>query len=89
MRNRTVNRAYAKKVSKHYRDLADALMDAQIALTHGGVKSYTIGDRSLTRFDLKGLQDELEEALRLADEWDAIANGRPQRALVGIITTDI
>ena len=38
------------------------LRTAYLALVDGGVKSYMIDDRQLTRFDLPALQKQIEEA---------------------------
>ena len=37
------------------------LRAAYLALVDGGVKSYVIDDRELTRFDLPDLKDEIED----------------------------
>ncbi len=78
----------AKKMSEHYARLIDKLMDAQIKLTDGGVKSYTIDDRSLTRFDLDGIALELEKAIKKKAEYDAIIEGRRPRKAVAIVPRD-
>jgi hypothetical protein len=58
---------------------------AYLALLDGGVKSYTIDDRSLTRFDLDTLAREIKEDERRVDELTTmVQGGRPRRA-VGIV----
>ena len=47
------------------------LRAAYLALVDGGVKSYVIDDRELTRFDLPDLKDEIEDAEKKVDELRA------------------
>lgn len=77
-----------KKLLAHYESILDDLMNAQKALLSGGVKSYTIGDRSLTRFDLGTLSDEIEEVSSKIDELENILNGRGARAGVAVVPRD-
>lgn len=58
---------------------------AYLALLDGGVKSYTIDDRSLTRFDLDTLSKEIKEDERKVDELTAMVQGRKPRKAVGIV----
>ena len=58
---------------------------AYLALIDGGAKSYTIDDRSLTRFDLNILSDEIKEAERKVDELTAMVNGRKPRKAFGVV----
>ncbi len=80
--------SFARKMSEHYAKLIDKLMDAQIKLTEGGVKSYTIDDRSLTRFDLDGIALELDRAIKKKAEFDAIIAGKSPRKAVAIVPRD-
>lgn len=64
------------------------LRKAYLALLDGGVKSYTIDDRSLTRFDLETLRDEIAEAEKKEDELTAMLNGRKPRKAFGIVPRD-
>lgn len=64
------------------------LRKAYLALLDGGVKSYTIDDRQLTRFDLGTLKDEIEEAEQKIDELTALLNGQRSRKAFGIIPRD-
>lgn len=64
------------------------LRAAYLALIKGGVKSYKIHNRELTRFDLPDLKDEIEAAEQKVDELEAmLAGGRPRKA-VGVIPRD-
>ena len=59
----------------------EKLLDAYMALASGGVKSYTIDDRQLTRYDLPALKDEITDAEKRIDELSAqLAGQRPRRA---------
>ena len=51
-----------------WRSAYEKLTAAYTALVEGRVKSYTIDDRQLTRFDLGTLKDEIEEAEQKIDE---------------------
>ena len=66
----------------------EKLYDAYTALVDGGVKSYVIDDRELTRFDLPDLKDEIEDAEKKVDELTAELNGRKPRKAFGIVPRD-
>lgn len=57
------------------------LRAAYLALVDGGVKSYVIDDRELTRFDLPDLKDEIEDAEKKVDELLAELNAASQERL--------
>jgi len=61
------------------------MRSAYLALVEGGVKSYTIDDRSLTRFDLPDLLEEIKEAERKVDELSALLSGRKSRKAFSIV----
>ncbi len=61
------------------------LRAAYLALVDGGVQSYTIDNRSLTRFDLPSLLKEIQDAERKVDELTALCNGRRSRKAFGIV----
>lgn len=64
------------------------LRDAYIKLIEGGVKSYMIDDRQLTKFDLPALKKEIEALEDEIDELEAaLANTRPRKAF-GVIPRD-
>jgi hypothetical protein len=66
----------------------DKLQAAYLALIGGGVKSYMIDDRQLTRFDLPVLKAQIDALESEIDELENIINGtRPRRAF-GIIPRD-
>ena len=64
------------------------LREAYLELVDGRVKSYTIGDRQLTRFDLPELRKEIEDAEREVDGLTAQLSGARPRRAVGILPRD-
>lgn len=58
---------------------------AYLALVDGGVKSYTIDDWQITRFDIPDLLERIEDAERKVDELTALLQGRKPRKAFGII----
>ena len=64
------------------------LREAYLALVDGGVKSYMIDDRQLTRFDLPALQKQIEEAEAKVDELENLLNGQRPRRAVGVLPRD-
>jgi len=66
----------------------EKLQAAYVALIDGGVKSYMIDDRQLTRFDLPDLKNEIEECEQKIDELSAALEGKRPRKAFGIIPRD-
>lgn len=83
-----MTRQQARVLYDYYDRLVTKLTEAKLALIDGGVKSYTIDDRSLTRFDVDMLGREIDDAIRKRDEYAAIMNGRAVRKSVGIVPRD-
>ncbi len=83
-----MTRAQAKAMYEYYDRLITKLTEAKIALVDGGVKSYTIDGRSLTRFDIDALTREIDAAVTKRDEYAAIMNGRKARKAFGIVPRD-
>lgn len=83
-----ISKKYAKIMVEYYTALIAELTKAKLQLVQGGVKSYTIGDRSLTRFDLDKLGKEIEDAIRKRDEYAEILNGGTSRRAVGFVPRD-
>ena len=71
-----------------WRSAYEKLTAAYTALVDGRVKSYTIDDRTLHRFDLPDLLDEIKEAEAKIDELTAQLNGNRSRKAFGIIPRD-
>ena len=66
----------------------DELREAYKALVKGGVKSYRIHNRELTRFDLPALAEEIR---KMEDEVDALESqlsGQGPRKAFGVIPRD-
>lgn len=66
----------------------EKLYDAYTALVDGGVKSYTIDDRQLTRFDLPALSEEIKAMESEIDALTAELNGQKRRKAFGVIPRD-
>ena len=66
----------------------EKLYDAYTALVEGGVKSYMIDDRQLTRFDIPALSEEIRQMENEIDELTALVNGSRPRRAVGVIPRD-
>lgn len=70
------------------RSALEKLYTAYEALADGGVKSYTIDDRELTRFDLDALYDEIKEMEREIDGLESQLSGKKTRRAVGVLPRD-
>lgn len=66
----------------------EKLRTAYLKLLDGGVKSYRIDDRELTRFDLPRLQNEIEAAEKKVNELTALLEGQKPRRAVAVIPRD-
>ncbi len=64
------------------------LRKAYLALVDGGVKSYTLDDRALTRFDLPDLKREIEDAEKAVDELTAQLSGKKPRRAFAVLPRD-
>ena len=64
------------------------LCKAYLALVDGGVKSYMIDDRQLTRFDLPALQKQIKEAEAKVDGLENLLNGQRPRRAFGVLPRD-
>lgn len=78
----------AKEKQDFHRAALSKLREAYLALADGGVQSYTIGPRSLTKFDLAKISAEIKEHEKaIADLTAAISGGKRRRA-VSIVSRD-
>lgn len=66
----------------------EKLYDAYAALVDGGVKSYMIDDRQLTRFDLPALSEEIKTMESEIDALEAELAGKKRRKAFGVIPRD-
>lgn len=75
--------------AKFHKDAAAKLREAYLALADGGVQSYTIGSRSLTKFDLATISEEIEMHEKKADSLEAqLRAGGKKRKAVGVVPRD-
>ncbi len=84
----SVNRNIIKQRLAFHQEALQKLQEAYLALVEGGVQSYTIDDRSLTRFDLPRLMEEIREEERVVDELTALNSGGKRRRAFAILTRD-
>lgn len=73
---------------QYWKQALDKLYAAYIALLEGGVASYTIDDRTLTRLDLSVLQSQITEAERMVDALEQQVAGKKPRRAFGIVPRD-
>ena len=64
------------------------LQDAYLAIAEGGVQSYSIGSRSLTKHDLEKIRLEIERHDKAIAELTALLSGRGRRRAVGVVPRD-
>lgn len=72
----------------HHKLAAEKLRAAYIALVDGGVSAYTIGSRSLTKFDLETISQEIAMHEKKLDELEAMKAGASRRRAVGVVPRD-
>jgi len=72
----------------YWKDVYEKLQNAYVKLIEGGVKSYTIDDRELTRFDIPDLLEQMKHAEETIDELTAALEGKRPRKAFGIIPRD-
>ena len=77
-----------KRRIEYYSGLLEKLYAAMDALIDGGGESYTIDDRTLTRLDLKDLQNEIDEIERKLDDLEALLDGGKGRKAVAVVPRD-
>lgn len=66
-----------------------AAYEAYTALLSGQVKSYKIGSRELTRFDLPQLEDSIKKLENEVDNLEEqIRSGGKKRKAVGVVPRD-
>jgi hypothetical protein len=72
----------------YWKGVYEKLQDAYVKLIEGGVKSYTIDDRQLTRFDIPDLLEQMKKAEETIDELTAALEGKRPRKAFGIVPRD-
>ena len=83
-----MDRATVHERLNHWRELLGKLMDAYTALISGGVKSYSIDDRQLTKFDIPSLRKAIDDAEEKVDEYEAMLEGMKPRRAFGVVPRD-
>ena len=77
-----------RKRLAYWEGVYEKLQAAYLALVEGGVKSYTIDDRSVTKFDIPNLLQQMEEIEEKIDELTAALEGKRPRKAFGVIPRD-
>lgn len=83
-----------KTVAEIYADLdfhkvaKQKLQEAYLAIAEGGVQSYSIGSRSLTKHDLQKIREEIAQHEKKISELAAMLGGKRRRKAVGIVPRD-
>jgi len=72
----------------YWKETLAKLMDAYVALIDGGVKSYSIDDRELTKFDLPSLEKRISNAEAKVDQYEALLEGKRPRKAFGVVPRD-
>lgn len=72
----------------YWQGVYEKLQDAYVKLIEGGVKSYTIDDRQLTRFDIPDLLEQIKRAEETIDELSGALEGKRPRKAFGIMPRD-
>lgn len=70
------------------RQMLEKLYAAYLALLDGGVQSYKIDDRQVTKFDLSDLADEIEALEEEVDELENLLTGGKPRKAFGVLPRD-
>lgn len=84
MRNKTV----LKERLEIKQTQLKAAYDAYTALLGGQVKSYAIGSRNLTKFDLPQLEDSIFKLENEVDILEEQLRGGSKRKAVGVVPRD-
>ena len=71
-----------------HRSAKEKLQEAYLAIADGGVQSYSIGSRSLTKHDLAKIREEIAEHEKAISELSAALIGKRRRKAVGIVPRD-
>lgn len=83
-----MDKATIQKRLEYWQTALGKLMDAYVALLEGGVKSYTIDDRTLTKFDIASLKRAINDAETKVAEYEALLEGMKPRKAFGILPRD-
>lgn len=83
-----MTKAEAQEKVEFHKAAVKSLRAAYLALADGGVQSYTIGSRSLTKFDLGKISEEIAGHEKAIRETEALINGGSRRRAVGALIRD-
>lgn len=83
-----MTREDARADLKFHRSAKAKLQAAYEALAEGRVKSYAIGTRTLTYFDLPTISKEISGHTKAIAELEAVLHGGSRRKAVGIVLRD-
>lgn len=83
-----MNMTDARIKIEFHRKAVTSLREAYLALVDGGAQSYTIGSRSLTKFDLEKITKEINEHEKAIAELEVVLNGGRRRKAVGVVPRD-
>lgn len=70
------------------REALEQARNAYIALLSGGVKSYAIGSRNLTKLDIPQLEDSIARLEKEVEQMEKVLSGGRPRKAVGVIPRD-
>lgn len=76
-----------RRLERKKKELA-AAEEAYLALLQGGVKSYAIGSRNLTKFDILTLEDTISRLEKEIDGLEEQLRGGKARRAVGVVPRD-
>lgn len=71
-----------------HRSAVEKLRAAYIALVEGGVQSYSIGSRQLTRYDIKTIAAEITAHEKEIDGLEEVLRGGKRRKAYGVVPRD-
>ncbi len=83
-----MTKAQAKNLYEYYDKFVNELLEVKIKLLSGGVKSYTLGNQTITKFDIDLLSKELDNAIKKRDEYADIMNSKSSRRAYGVVPQD-
>lgn len=72
----------------YWKSTYEKLQTAYVALIEGGVKSYMIDDRQLSRWDLPEVEKLMEKAEAKINEYENLLAGKSRRKMFGVIPRD-
>lgn len=70
------------------REALEQARKAYIALLSGGVKSYAIGSRNLTKFDIPQLEQSISKLEKEVDQLEKVLCGGKPRKAAGVVPRD-